>query len=159
MSELHMTFRTNLPDSVDNFSTPSIDYISFFLKDGREVSLSANGTSYHSISDGIYELEMLGVDVLESSKDVLCTLESEMSAYVFPILEQKNIEDILLGIYLYNYDYSNKVIVKDLKIQLKADDKKHNLEFLGYVPTHEEDDCSQNRQHIEISQWPKAKAS
>lgn len=131
MAILNFQFRTNLPATSEDRTTPSVDYISIFDKEGNpKFSLSCSWESNYGINDGLYEARFKGVDINKDGDFV--EVEEEDIKALRKLLQEVDKPEIEMQICLWDeeYPYLEDVLeVTDLKICLEAGDEVVNADL------------------------------
>lgn len=131
MARLYFSFKTNLPATSEDRTTPSVDYICIFDKEGNpKFSFSCSWESDYGINDGTYSSRFKGVDIDRDGAFV--EVEDADIKALRKMLQGCNKPEVEMQICLWDeeYPYLEEVLeVTDLKICLEAGDEKLEAEL------------------------------
>ena len=122
MAILFFQFKTNLPATSEDRTTPSVDYISICGKGGNpEFTLGCSYQSDYIINDGVYSARFKGVDINKDG-DFVEIEEADIKA-LRKLLQECDKPEVEMQICLWDeeYPYLEDVLeVTDLKISLEV---------------------------------------
>lgn len=118
---MNFSFKTNLPATSEDRTTPSVDYIAIFDKEGNPMSFSCSYYSDYGIDNGLYEARFRGVDISKDG-DFIEVEEADIKT-LRKLLQDCKKPEVEMQICLWDeeYPYLEDVLeVTDLKICLEA---------------------------------------
>ena len=131
MARMYFNFKTNLPNSINDRVTPTVDYICIYDEKGNPAyCLSCSWESNYGITDGVYDARFKGVD-MDKDGDFKEVTSADVKKLKELLSKGTPETEIQIGLWDEEYPELDEIKVESLSFSLEAGEEEVN----GYLGT------------------------